>query len=462
MEDVADQGLGEVGDPLAGPRGEIAEVAERPIELPLADRVDPPADVGEERAQLPLAPQFLEPPDLLGEDPLDARDLVEPGGEMVVHGPLDLVDVDQPDAGERARGGLDVAGDAEVDEEEGTSLPSDARPPEPLGRHDGLGRARREEGHLRPPERLREALPREDLGLEGERQVAGVGLDPAHEEERPRPSLAQDEAGGAGDLPGADDEDPAAFEWALRLLDQAHGLRGDALGMAGDLRLGPRASARPDRGAERLLEVRPEGPRLAGEVAGGAHLAEDLELPEHHRLEPGSDAAEVLHRLAVGEGHPVGAEVPRLDVPRGPQELEGTGDERFHGLLSRPGDEVDLHPVARREEGGLGETRGAGELPSRQARERLARRGGRERNPLAQADRRIPVADPETEQRSHGKGDTTTAVRLGRVSVLPRRGVRGSADPRGYRIRRPGLQSGCRYRELPLPAPGPGREEVAP
>ena len=84
------------------------------------------------------------------------------------------------------------------------------------------------------------------------------------------------------------------------------------VGALGDRRLGTHLLARVQRLAEQPVE---HGPRRAG-LVGRAHLAEDLALAGHHRVEPGSDAERVQRRRLVAQAVEHGTDVGACQAPQ--------------------------------------------------------------------------------------------------------------------------------------------------
>jgi hypothetical protein len=176
-------------------------------------------------------------------------------------------------------------------------------------------------------------------------------------------------------LAGADEEQPRVGERgkdALRELDR-RGRHGDR--RAADVRL----RAHVLRHRERALEqpVEDQAQRTGGLSAAHRllHLAEDLRLAEHHRIQAAGDAKSVRHRAILRQRVDV-----RLERVGGHtmKVLEPARDGRGIG-----GVDVDLGPVAGRQNGRFVDAR---------LRDQVAQRGAQgvrlERNLLAHLDRR--------------------------------------------------------------------------
>ena len=138
----------------------------------------------------------------------------------------------------------------------------------------------------------------------------------------------------------------ASPEVAEDLAREGHRRGGDGDGAR---RRSPSPSAARFPAAERRrdqpVEDAAQGALGGGEGEGVPHLAQDLGLPQDHRLETRGHAQQVARRLVV---------VPRVEVRTGGEEVAppGATDERAQGALRpRPvgGHDVELRPVAGRE-----------------------------------------------------------------------------------------------------------------
>ena len=139
-----------------------------------------------------------------------------------------------------------------------------------------------------------------------------------------------------------------------------------------------------ERLAEDPVEQRPGRPELVRDP----HLAEDLALARHERVEPRGDAEEMVRRGAVVQ--PVER---RLDL--GPERRERR-DRILLGLLRVVGGEVELGAVAGREADRFASVR---REPGRQRLRVVAV----ERHLLAQLDRRVVVGGADEDEAHHAK-----------------------------------------------------------
>jgi hypothetical protein len=246
--------------------------------------------------------------------------------------------------------------------------------------------------HIRQPQRLR-AQPAGQLLAALERAVGhGHGLGAARGEVR-------------GDqldhLARADEQHVQLIERAEELHRLAHGRGGHADGVRADL--GGRAHFLGDR--ERALEeLVQRGAERAGRIGlahGLLHLAEDLGLAQHHRIEAGGHAEHVARGIAVLEHVAVVEQLAARDAALRGQPFGHRAHQRA-GLVARElpgiGRDVELGAVAGGQQRHLG--RRAAELRG----QRLQRRHqtiGREREAPPEIDGGGLVVEAERDDR-HG------------------------------------------------------------
>ena len=210
--------------------------------------------------------------------------------------------------------------------------------------------------------------------LDARRELLAVGGRPVRDRRDQAAARAEVARRQLAHLAGADEQDGAAAEVAEHLLGEGRGGGRDGGRALADRRLDPGAAA----GVERLPEEAVEERARRAALEGVAHLAEDLALSRHERVEAGRDAEQVQRGAvvpeAVEDGRERGAVVAGEREQRGARALVQIGAV----VVAR---EVELRPVAGREHHGLAPV---GEL----ARESRARRRRRRRR--APAARRVP------------------------------------------------------------------------
>ena len=130
----------------------------------------------------------------------------------------------------------------------------------------------------------------------------------------------------------------------------------------------------------------------AGRLGGARrllHLAEDLRLAEHHRIEPRGDAEGVAHRLLARQRVEVVLQLRGVHAVVVRQPLRQLGG-RFVFLASR---DIELGAVAGRED------RGFARQPALQLAERLLQALDMEHHALAHRERRGLMVQAESEKR---------------------------------------------------------------
>ena len=98
VQELLHERPGQVLDALGDGGIDLAEVAQRALDLALADRLGLPAQLRQERLDLELPIPAAEALDLLLDDRLDLRHLAEPRRHRVVEPGAQVVDVEEPDA----------------------------------------------------------------------------------------------------------------------------------------------------------------------------------------------------------------------------------------------------------------------------------------------------------------------------------------------------------------------------
>ena len=100
-------------------------------------------------------------------------------------------------------------------------------------------------------------------------------------------------------LAGADEQHADLAQVLEQLRRQPHRGGGHADRMGADLGRGAHLLGDRERALEQLVQRRAQRAGLVGLAHGLLHLAQDLRLAQHHRIEPGGDAEGVARRGAV-------------------------------------------------------------------------------------------------------------------------------------------------------------------
>ena len=116
--------------------------------------------------------------------------------------------------------------------------------------------------------------------------------------DRERALLDQVLGGQLAHLAGADQQHRAAVEAVEDLLGQLHRGEGDRDRVPRDLRLRAHALGHAEGLAEQRVQLRPDRLARLRQREGVLHLAEDLRLADHHRVEAGGHAEGVADGVA--------------------------------------------------------------------------------------------------------------------------------------------------------------------
>ena len=196
-----------------------------------------------------------------------------------------------------------------------------------------------------------------------------------------------------GHLPGADEEHPLVVE---TLEDPAgevgHGDTGDRKPLAADRRLRGDSLRRSQGRLKHAAGEGAGGLLFLGEGPGLLHLGDDLRLSEHHAVEPGGDAEEMVDGGLVVLAGEHRREQRRIDTPALGEEIDELPRGRWRTVVFAGGIELDAvaggeeHPFAARE-------------TLAEAAQGLGRLFGGEGEPLPQLHGHRPVGSPHEGER---------------------------------------------------------------
>ena len=191
-------------------------------------------------------------------------------------------------------------------------------------------------------------------------------------------------------LPRAQQHQLAAREGAQTVGGQAdRGLR-QRRDAPADGRLRPDPLADLEGVAEQPRQPGSGRPLVAGPLPGGADLAQDLALAQHHRLQARGHAEQVGRGRLVVVGEEVVAEVLRREEGQPGEEVADV----LHAAVEALGDHVDLGAVARRQDDGL-----AHEVAAHQVAQGLGQVLGRDGHALEDLERDRAVAQSDDDER---------------------------------------------------------------
>ena len=212
----------------------------------------------------------------------------------------------------------------------------------------------------------------------------------------------------------ADEEHADVLEVLEELRRKSHRGRGHADGMRADLGGAAHFLGHREGTLEELVQGGAQHARVAGVTHGLLHLAKDLRLAQHHRVQARGDAEGVARSVAVFAQIAVLLQLRTCDagvvgepVHGRPHELMRRG--RRHGRGRR---EIELGAVAGRHQGCLGHSTLQTRAQGLQGRVHLLRAEGQ---PPAQVERSGDVVEPEGED-AHGS-DCSFARLCGRCAL---------------------------------------------
>ncbi len=175
---------------------------------------------------------------------------------------------------------------------------------------------------------------------------------------------------------------------------------------------------------ERLPEDAVEQRARGAGLVGGAHLAENLGLPGHHRVEARRDAEQVKSRRLVGQAV---EEREHLLTIEAALRHERARTPLF-SLGSRAVGEVELRAVAGREADGL--------AVARQVARQVARLVRGHRHELAHLDRSAVVRDADEDESHPAKCVAGSATRTRTTRPKPRSASIAARRPRQSAVTR--------------------------
>ena len=276
-----------------------------------------------------------EPLDLFGDDRVGAIQLPGAPRHVLLHDPLQVVDVVEEDLIQIARVRLDVARHGDVDDEKRPAAPRPHDVLDPRARQHRLGGAGRRDHDVGGGQRVGQRRPRHRAPVEMPRERFGGGERPARDRQLLHVLRLQVDARELRHLAGPEDQHAETLQVAEDLLRHRHG----PLAESG---LGPDAFADGERGVEQTVRQRAGVFEI---VCGGVSvldLTENLRLADDQGIESGGDAKQVTRRVRAA----VDEQVRRHRVVAEAVILAHEPAEEALGPL-RVGHRVDLRAVAR-------------------------------------------------------------------------------------------------------------------
>ncbi|MPM75818.1 hypothetical protein SDC9_122812 [bioreactor metagenome] len=143
----------------------------------------------------------------------------------------------------------------------------------------------------------------------------GLVVRPVHQGEV-HPLGGEGVRGEGGHRAGPDDHHPLTDQPDALLVELVEGGRHQRVARGADLGVRLHPLADPQALLEELIERRPDGAGVLGAGQRGLHLAEDLVLPDDHRVQPGGDVEQVADGRFVVEDRAVLLEGVRRQAGR--------------------------------------------------------------------------------------------------------------------------------------------------
>ncbi len=319
---------------------------------------------------------------------------------VVVDHLAQVVDAVQVDVGQFAHAGLDVARHRDVDHEHRPAFARRHRMLDHGAGHDRLARGGGGNHDVGFGQMLRQVGQRDRVTAVAAGQLLR-GFQRAVGDDDPARLLFGEVARGQFDgVAGADQQHAGLLEVGKHLLGQAHRGERDRHRVRADAGVGAHALGHREGVLQQPVHRRLQCLRPACQLVGVLHLAEDLRLAQHHRVQPGGDAEHVAYRVVFI------VPIQELIQFAGSQMMMTTQPRLRDVLRARRHADIQLGAVAGGQDHRLFHAGFVGQLVQGFAR------GVRvERHLFAQADRRGEVIEAEGDQR-HGGGNISAAAGL--------------------------------------------------
>ena len=376
-------------DPLGRLRIDVAEIAERPFELPLPDRLCAASKLSDERLHVELAITPPESFDLFLDDRLDLGDLPQPRRHGVVEPRAEIVDVEEPNPGNGAHIAVHVSRYGEIDEDERPLLTMRHGGANGHRIHDRGLRRRRRDHDVSPRERFLERVEAVGGRAEAVCHLGGTLTGPVGHGHLRNPSTGHGLERLQADATRADDQGSPLAQVPEHPIRKRERHRARRCRVRSDRGLRTCAPPGSDGRAEEKRHGRPGRSGHPALLERVADLTEDLRFAEHERVEPGSDATEMAGSVLAGVHVQMVDQQVALDAVRVGQH----SDQLVASVVDPVGEiRVELDPVARLQHGVLVD---CGAPPCVRA-ERA--------DTFAQLDGRCPMAEAEADETVHGRG----------------------------------------------------------
>ncbi len=268
-------------------------------ELALSELLDFSPELGQQRLDRAAGDRCHESGHFLVDHRVDRRDLVAAFGPPGLGEAVEVVHVEERHAGDVGSGGIDVAGDGDVhDQQRPVGTDRHEIGELDLSDHEARGSGSGEQD-IGSSDADGEIIERDGATRDPPGQHLGPVDTPVADDDLLGTGITESDGHALAHLSGAEDADRASLERTETVgghCDRGSGHRGDA---AADPGAGPYLAPRRRRGREQRDEAGSDGTGLACDLEGAPHLAVHFGLAQDRRVDPASDREKVPRRCLV-------------------------------------------------------------------------------------------------------------------------------------------------------------------
>ena len=382
---------------------ELDEARRPPVELGANHSIAAAAERPDHGREFVATSTHHPSPDLVVDDRVSARDVLDRLRRVVADAFAERKDVDHPNAVESCGRRLDVAGDGKIEHHEGPTGAAGRRPYQVAASDHVAGRAGRRDDQVgvlqRIGQRVQPAVVCVRPLREGPRMLERAVEDP----DRAHAATAEVMDGELGHPSGADHDRPPSGDPTQRLVRQVRADRDVRVRRGAEARLLPYPAAGAHGRVEHGIEHRTGRALGFGPAERLTHLPLDLRLTEDHRIQTRGHREQVVGGVALPVRVQRIGQLLVFDAPR----LDEDALECDEPGVVAPDVAVGLDAVARRKDHHLVEP-----IEVLRVEIRLRQVGVVEGQPLEQLDGRTAERDTEAEDPHgrYGSGPCRTGV----------------------------------------------------
>ncbi len=382
-------------DARAGFRWQRGQLEVEALQLRLADGFESLAQGDDGRNRVAGSEPRGELVDLFGDDAFRTDHFARAPGEILADRRLEIVDVVEEHLFDLAGRGFDVARDGDIDDEQRAAAPPAHDALDMRLRENRRGRAGRGDDDVARADRRVQLVPRRGAGAADRLgRSRGVRHRPADDRHMLHALRLHVQGRQLAHFARADDEHVPPGEVAEDLARQGHGRVAHRHRARTEAGFRPHALADRERTVEEPVEHGADGARIGRDRMGVLHLAENLRLPDHERVETGRHAEQMPGRVDVADVVDVRCEIGA----RKAVEVADEADQVVARRLDVVAGDVELGAVAGGEHDGF--TRGAARS---QHAERFRNAARLKVDALAHVDRRGAVTHSYQEKVHNGR-----------------------------------------------------------